>query len=140
MGFLMLITVSISLVAQTATYRDKAAWNSVASSSDWTTFGYDVVLSKTNVTASQLGTTNGIPNLTDVLGKTRLLGVTNTVVAFNAFLAANPVPSPYKLWARTATYEIGTTNVIVSDWTNIAVAWVNLPLPPTGLRIEAVQP
>lgn len=136
----MLSLASITLGAQPATYRDVAAWDSVSSTTNWLTIGYDVVLSRTNVTAAMLGTTNGVPTLSDVLGKSRLLGVTNTVAAFNSFLSTNPVPLPYTLWARTVANPAGMTNYVVSDWTNIVVNWVNLPPPPSGLRVQLLGP
>jgi len=134
------MVISVAAAQSATTYRDAAAWDSVTSTTNWTTFGYDVLLSQTNVTAAQLGTTNGIPVLAGTLGNTRLLGLTNTQSAFKSFLASNPVPLPYTLWARTVTFAAGTTNIVVSDWTNIVVSWASLPQPPPNLRVLVLTP
>lgn len=128
-----LMTVSAQ---QVATYRDSAAWDPTTNTPSWNTAGYDVLLTQTNVTSTQLGSSNAVPVLAGVLGQTRIFGVNNTQTAFNTFLASNPAPLPYLLWARTAANPVGGTNFIVSDWTNIVVTWTSLPLPPSNLRVR----
>jgi hypothetical protein len=138
--FLALGIVTTVAAQSVATYRDAAAWDAVTSTTNWNTIGYDVLLSQTSVTAAQLGTSNGIPALAGILGSSRLLSVTNTQAAFKSFLASNPVPLPYTLWARTVTTQVGGTNVVVSDWTSITVSWTTLPLPPANLRVQQLFP
>ena len=139
---LVICALGLGTVAaqQTATIRDAAAWDSVASNTNWNTMGYDVLLSQTNVTSAQLGNSNSVPALAGILGKTRLVGVANTQAGFSSFLATNPVPLPYTLWARTVATSATSTNVVVSDWTNIVVAWTSLPLPPANLRVQVFGP
>lgn len=139
---LVICALGVTAVAaqQTATIRDAAAWDSVVSNTNWNTMGYDVLLSQTNVTSAQLGTSNSIPALAGILGKARLVGVANTTAAFQSFLATNPVPLPYTLWARTVVTPVSATNIVVSDWTNIVVAWSSLPLPPANLRVQVFGP
>lgn len=131
--------VSVCAAQSPATYRDAAAWDASTQPTNWVTTGYDVLLSQTNVTAAQLGTSNAIPALAGILGSARV-APTNTVEAFRLFLATNPVPSTYTLWARTVTVPVGLTNVVVSDWTNIVVPWASLPLPPINLRVQVFGP
>ena len=140
LGVMLVCVVSVCGAQSVATYRDAAAWDATTQNTNWVTTGYDILLSQTNVTAVQLGTTNGIPALAGVLGKTRVVGVTNTLAAFNSFLATNPVPLPYTLWARTVTTPVRQTNIVVSDWTNIVVTWTSLPLPPSNLRVQVFGP
>ena len=130
---LVLLTTFAAAAQSPANYRDSSAWDAPPAIG-LTLTGYDIVFAQTNVTAAQLGTSNTIPTLAGVLGKSRTSS-TNLTLAFNSLLASSPVTLPYTLWARTVATPIGATNVMVSGWTNIVVAWTDLPLPPLNLRI-----
>ena len=135
---LFALTVVAVAAQSAATYRDSAAWDAFVSSS-YTVSGYDIALTTTNITSTQLGSSNSIPVLAGILGKTRTAS-TNLSVAFTSLIATNPVASPYTLWARTVASPVGQTNVMISAWTNIAVTWIEQPLPPTNLRILIALP
>lgn len=133
---LFCVVGSIAAAQSIATVRDSAAWDAVTNTSSYSIVGYDVVLSTTNTTVAQLGNTNGVPVIAGVLAKTRATPATMTTAALSSFVTNAPTYGNYTLWARTAATLSGATNLVVSDWTNIPVTWVNLPPPPANLRVQ----
>jgi hypothetical protein len=129
----LIFASTMALSAQSAaTYRDGLSWDPITLTASWSLTGYDVLMTQTNVTAAQLGSTNGIPVLAGTIGYVR---TPSTSINFSSIATMSTPASPYLVWTRAVVFPVGQTNIYVSDWSSAQVNWLVIPAPPTNLRV-----
>lgn len=104
-------------------------------STDPTVTAYDIVLTTTNVTATQLGATNTVAVANGVLGAA--VRTSATQVAITSLYTTTPTNGTYSTWGRCVIVVDTTgTNNMFSDWVSINGQWYNKPNPPNNLRFK----